>query len=71
MSDREAQLRQQLEKEAEAWIKEEHARRYQKAKETLEQQCMESEKHLKATGISDTSNIAVLYQKRRRNPLVC
>ena len=58
MSDREAKLRAQLEEEAKAWVKEEFARRYQLARETMEKQGRETEEHLRMMGIGDTSRIA-------------
>lgn len=58
MSDREAELRKQLEEEAQEWVKREHDRQYRIARETLEQQGRESEHHLKLSGINDTSRIA-------------
>lgn len=58
MSDKEAKLREQLEEEAKAWVKEEFARRFQIARETMEKQGRETEEYLRRTGVSDTSNIA-------------
>jgi hypothetical protein len=62
MSDREAELRKQLEEEASEWVKKEHERQFRLAKETLEQQSRESEHHLKMTGINDTSRIVAETQ---------
>jgi hypothetical protein len=58
MSDKESKIREQLEEEAKAWVKEEYARRYQAARETMEKQGRETEEYLKITGINDTSRIA-------------
>lgn len=58
MSEKEAKLREQLEEEAKVWVKEEFARRYQLARETMEKQGRETEEHLHKMGISDTSRIA-------------
>jgi hypothetical protein len=58
MSAKETKLREQLEEEAKKWVKEEFARRFQIARETMEKQGRETEEHLHKTGISDTSRIA-------------
>ena len=54
----EDKLRAQLEEEAAVWVKEEFARRFEIARETMEKQGQETERHLKITGINDTSRIA-------------
>ena len=48
MSDREAKIRQELEEEAQTWIKEEFARRYQTVRDSIEKQGMETVEHLKS-----------------------
>ncbi len=58
MSDEENKLRAQLEEEAEVWVKEEYARRFKIARETMEKQGQETEIYLKMTGIDNTSRIA-------------
>jgi len=58
MSDKEAKLREQLEAEAKVWVKEEFARRYQIARETMERQGRESEEHLLKMGVTEPSRIA-------------
>ena len=58
MSEKEKKLREQLEEEALVWVKEESARRYQIARETLEQQGRESEEHMRKMGIKETGTIA-------------
>ena len=58
MSKKEAELREQLEEEAKAWVKEEFARRFEIARETMLKQGQETEHFLKVTGINDTSRIA-------------
>ncbi|MDF1525161.1 MAG: hypothetical protein RRA15_08460 [bacterium] len=58
MSDKEKKLREQLEEEALVWVKEESARRYQTARETLERQGRESEEHMRHLGVKETGTIA-------------
>ena len=58
MSDDREKILEQLEEEVKAWVKEEFARRYQIARETLEKQGKESQEHLKALGITDPGKIA-------------
>ncbi len=58
MSDKEAKLREQLEEEAKAWVKEEFARRFQVARETMEKQGRETVEHMRKTGLKDTGRIA-------------
>ncbi len=58
MSEKEAMLREQLEEEAKAWVKEEFARRFVVARETMEKQGRETEEHLRKTGIKETGQIA-------------
>jgi predicted flap endonuclease-1-like 5' DNA nuclease len=58
MSDKEAKLREQLEAEAKIWVKEEFARRFQIARETMERQGRESEEHLRKTGVTEPNRIA-------------
>ena len=58
MSGKETKLREQVEEEAKAWVKEEFARRFQIARETMEKQGRETEEHLRKTGIDDRGRIA-------------
>ena len=58
MSDDRAKILEQLEEEVKPWVKEEFARRYAIAKETMEKQGKETQDHLKAKGISDPGKIA-------------
>ncbi len=58
MSDKEIEIREQLEEEVKAWVKEESMRRYQIARETLEKQGRESEEHMRNTGVKETGTIA-------------
>jgi hypothetical protein len=58
MSDKEAKLREQLEEEAKAWVKEEFARQFIIARETMEKHGMETEEHLRQKGIEDKGQIA-------------
>jgi len=58
MSEKEAELREQLDAEASAWAKEEFARRYQIARETMEKHGRETEEHLRQKGIKETGQIA-------------
>jgi predicted flap endonuclease-1-like 5' DNA nuclease len=58
MSDKEAKLREQLEEEAKVWVKEEFARRFTVARETMEKQGRETEEHLRNTGIKEKGQIA-------------
>ena len=58
MTEEEVKLREQLEEEAKVWVKEEIARRFQVAKETLEQQARESEAYIVKAGITEPSKIA-------------
>lgn len=58
MSDKRAEILKELEEEAKAWVKEEFARRYSIARETLEKQGKETEEHLKSIGVHDSGKIA-------------
>ena len=58
MSDNREKILEQLEEEAKAWVKEEFARRFTIAKETMEKQGKETEEHLRAKGINDGGKIA-------------
>ena len=58
MPDDREKILEQLEEEVKAWVKEEFARRYQIARETLEKQGKESQEHLNALGIKDPGKIA-------------
>lgn len=58
MSDERAKILEELEEEAKDWVKEEYARRYAIAKETVEKKGMETQQHLKVLGISDPGKIA-------------
>ncbi len=58
MSDKEAKLREQLEEEAKVRVKEEFARRFTVARETMERQGRESEEYIRKTGIKETGQIA-------------
>ena len=58
MSDKEIEIREQLEEEVKAWVKEESMRRYQVARETLEKQGRESEEHMRITGVKEKGTIA-------------
>lgn len=58
MSEKEAKLREQLEEEAKAWVKEEFARRFAIARETMEKQGRETEEYLRKTGVKETGQIA-------------
>jgi len=58
MTDKEAKLREQLEEEAKAWVKEEFARRFSIARETMEKHGRETEEHLRQKGIKETGQIA-------------
>jgi len=58
MNEKEARLREQLEEEADAWVKKEFERRFKLARETMEKQGRETEHFLKTTGIDNTSRIA-------------
>ena len=58
MTEKEAELRKQLEEEAKVWVKEEFTRRFAIAKETMEKQGRETEEHLRQKGIKETGRIA-------------
>ena len=58
MSDRREKILEQLEEEAKVWVKEEYARRFAAARETMEKQQKETEEHLRTLGISDVGRIA-------------
>ena len=58
MTEKETELRKQLEEEARVWVKEEFARRYAIAKETMEKQGRETEEHLLQKGIKDIGRIS-------------
>ena len=57
MSDKEIEIREQLEEEVKIWVKEESMRRYQVARETLEKQGRESEEHMRNIGVKETGTI--------------
>jgi len=58
MTEEETELREQLEEEAKVWVKEEFARRFTIARETLEKQSRESEEFIRKSGITEPSSIA-------------
>ena len=58
MSDKEVEIREQLEEEVKSWVKEESMRRYQIARETLDKQGRESEEHMRNIGVKETGTIA-------------
>lgn len=63
MTEEEAKLREQLEEEAKVWVKEEFARRFELARETMEKQGRETQEHLQNMGIRDTGRIAAETQR--------
>ena len=62
MNDEEKLLREELKEEAKVWIREEYARRFEKVRETLEKQAMETIEHMKSQGMKGEDEVAAETQ---------
>jgi hypothetical protein len=66
MNDEEKLLHEELKEEANAWIREEYARRFEKVRETLEKQAMETIEHMKSRGVTGEAEVAAQTQRSIR-----